>query len=169
MVRSWLKAARSAADRKRITVSIDRVGKRFSVSFGTSQQCLHLAHDAGGKREEIAGGKAVGAAVRVGGDGAHGARRDDVRCGAGHHEALGEPSPLTLFRDADQLVGFERPQMIVDLLTRDAHSGGEGGGGGGFGQFREQAAAHRFERDHRRGRIVNDFDCQHPRNPSSES
>ena len=60
---------------------------------------MHLAHDAGGEGDEIARGKAVGAAARVRRNRAHRSRRDDVGSGGRHQQAFRQPAQLALLGD----------------------------------------------------------------------
>jgi len=61
-VSSWLNAARSVGERKRIAVSIEKVARRLSV-WWPAEQLAHFAHDARGQRDQIARREAIGTAV----------------------------------------------------------------------------------------------------------
>ena len=158
---SLLKAARSAADRNRISVSSDRVARRLSAARDPTEEIADLLDDAGGQGDEIARGEPVGAAVRIDGHGAQRPRRDDVGRRARHQQALRQPSPLPLPGLPHQLMRLERSHVVVDLLPRDPDPRGERRGGGRLGQLGEQPAPDRFQGDDRGGRVVDDSHIIH--------
>ena len=70
------------------------------------------------------GGEAV-ADLCVGDRRLHDCRVDDERSGDGAHDALGAAAPAPLFDELDEARPFERPDVVVDLLTRQAQLVGE--------------------------------------------
>lgn len=75
---SLLNAARSAADRNRISVSSDRIARRFPDLSGAAEKRAYLSDDAGREGDEIAGRQMVRTAIRIGGDRPQRARRNHV-------------------------------------------------------------------------------------------
>jgi len=137
---------------------IDGESRESSARYVSAvEKAFDFADDAGGEGDEVAGGKPVGAALRVGSDRAHGGGRNDVGGGGGDEDAFGEAAPLAFLGNAYKVVSFEGAEVVVDFLAADAEPGGEAGGGGRFCQFREEAAAHRFECDNGGGGIVDDL------------
>ena len=66
-----------------------------------------------------------------------------------------------LLRDADEAVGLERAQVVVDLLAREPEALGERRGRRRLGQLGQQARTHRVEGHHRGGRVVDHLDVDH--------
>jgi hypothetical protein len=62
--------------------------------------------------------QAGGQTVRSGWVGSEWCRRDDVRLGRGDHDSLGEPSARPFLDQADEVVGLEHAEVIIDLLAR---------------------------------------------------
>ena len=124
---SAVKLARSAGDRKRTSVSIESVARRLAGLIGAAHELAHLAHDARGEREEIAGGESIRRCAPGPPRLRRGRRRDDVGGGAGLDDALGEAAPGLLADEVDEAVGLEQAQVVVDALARQADAGGEAG------------------------------------------
>ena len=133
-VGSPAEAARSAADRKPICVSMVSVGRRLPVAPARRARVPTSRTS----RREVARRQVVGVRVRVGRGRLDGRRRHDVRRRRRLQHPLGDASVLALHQAVRLL---ERLQVVVDLLPRDADPGGEPGGGGGLdGQLAEQRA-----------------------------
>ena len=59
---------------------------------------------------------------------------------------------------------FERSQVVVDFLAGNSQACGECRGRGGFDQRRQKLALHGFDRNRRRGRILDDVHVEHAHN-----
>ncbi len=66
----------------------------FSRLFRTMNEVTHLADDACAQGDELARGQPIDFPIRINGDGAQGARRDNVRSGRRHEQPFRQPAPL---------------------------------------------------------------------------
>ena len=130
---------------------------------GTTCEMAHLAHDARGERDQVAGRKPVARAPGVARQRAERGRADQVRPGGGHQPTLGQPAPLALPGDLHETVLFERPEVVVDVLPGESYARRECRRRDRFGHFREQPGPLRVQ-SHRGGaRLFDDRDIEHRR------
>jgi hypothetical protein len=139
-------AARSAGERKRISVSIASVARRLWVSR-PPPEASHLADDASAERNKIAGREMISSTRGFDGKLTKHIRRDDMGGSRRDQQAFSQPAPFPLFDNPHQTMDFESPQMIVHLLARHRHSFGQGRGGGRRRQFCQQFSPDRIESD----------------------
>ena len=104
---SWLNAARSVADRKRTSVSTARVARRLPVSFARRTRSP-TSRTTRAAANEIARGKPIDFPIRINGDRAQGARRNDVGSGRRHEQPFRQPAPLAFLGQPHQPVRFQR-------------------------------------------------------------
>src|SRR5271154_195241 len=107
---------------------------------GAGDQVTDIADKLRGQRQQPAGRETVRGPGRIGGH-----RRPDYPFG---HVPLG-----TLPHQLPQSVTLQRPQVVVDLLPRQADRGGEHGRRSRFGQLSQQTGPRRIQCGLRRGRI----------------
>ena len=121
----------------------------------------HLAHQSAGQRDEVARRQVVGVGVRVGRGRADGRRRHDVRRRRRLQHPLGDAPVPALLGQFHQAVRLERLEVVVDLLAREPHPGGESGGRSGDGQLAEQPGPDRIQRGGGCLRALDDLDVLH--------
>ena len=104
----------------RTSVSTARVARRLPVSRRATNEVAHLADDPCAQGDEIARGQPIDFPIRIRGDRAQGARRDDVGSGRRHEEPFRQPAPLAFLGQPDQSVRLQSVQVVVDLLSGQA-------------------------------------------------
>ena len=144
---------------------VDRQRGQFLARFpSASHQAADFADDARRQGNQIAGRQRARAATRICRDWTKSDWRHDVRGAAGDHDALGESAPKPLLGHLHQAMRFERSQVVVDFLAGNSQACGERRGRGGFDQRRQKLALHGFDRNRRRGRILDDVHVEHAHN-----
>ena len=131
------------------------------LAVGAAGEVADLADHPAREGEQVARGEAVGDPGGVGGRRAEGGRGDQVRRRGRLDHPLGEPAPRTLPDLADQAVGLQRAQVVVDLLAGQADLPGQRRGRAGLGERGQQARAQRVQRRRRGGGFVDDVHVEH--------
>ena len=117
-----------------MAASMDKVASRWFFSRATA----HISRTARAASDQITRGQPVVRAAGVGRDRTQRAGRHDVRRRGGDEEALLEPAPSAFSGFSHELVLFQRSQVVVHLLPRDADPRREGGGRCRLGQLGER-------------------------------
>ena len=120
---------------------------------GPSDQVTDIADQLRGQGQQPAGRQTVGCAGRIGGHGRQRRRRDHVGGRRGPEQPLGYVPLATLLHQLYQPVSLQHPQVVVDLLPRQADGGGEHGRRPRLGQLSQQARSGRLQRGLGGGRI----------------
>jgi len=107
-VSSLLKAARSVAERKRISVSTARVARRLLASFARRTRSPTSRTTPRAQGDEIARGQPIDFAIRINGDRAQSARRNDVGSGRRYEQPFRQPAPLAFLSELHQPVRLQR-------------------------------------------------------------
>ena len=102
-------------------------GELLLGPFGAGEQVADIADELRGQRQQPAGRQAVRRPGRIGRHGRQRRRGDHVGGRHGPEQALGHVPLAALLHQLDQLVPLQRPQVVVDLLPRQAGGGGEHG------------------------------------------
>ena len=121
----------------------------------------HLADDPSAQGDEIARGQPIDFPIRINGDRAQGARRNDVGSSRRHEQPFRQPAPLAFLGQPHQPVLLQRVQMVVDLLPGQADPRGQRRRRGGRDQLGEESTPHGLQGHRRRRRIIDDLDVEH--------
>jgi hypothetical protein len=133
-------------------------GQPLAGPPGPAHGVAHLAHHPGGQGQQVLGRQPVGGGHGVAGGVAQGGGGHEVGAGGGGEQALGQAPPAALLDEADEAVGLEGSQVVVDLLAREVEGGGQGRGRARFGQGGQEPGPGGVEGGHGGGRIGDDLD-----------
>ena len=148
--------------RPEANLGIHRQGRQaFARLLRTTNEVAHLADHPCAQGDEIARGQPIDFPIRINGDRAHGARRNDVGSGRRHEQPFRQPAPLAFLGQPHQPVRLQRVQMVVDLLPSQADPRGQRRRRGGRGQLGEEPTPHGLQGHRRRRRIIDDLDVEH--------
>ena len=148
--------------RPEANLGIHRQGRQaFARLFRTTNKVAHLADDPCAQGDEIARGQPIDFPIRIRGDRAQGARRNDVGSGRRHEQPFRQPAPLAFLGQPHQPVRLQRVQVVVDFLPSQADPRGQRRRRGGRGELGEESTPHGLQRHRRRCRIIDDLDVEH--------
>ncbi len=154
--------SRPVRRRPEANLGIHRQGRQaFARLFRTTNEVSHLADDPCAQGDEIARGQPIDFPIRINGDRAQGARRNDVGSSRRHEQPFRQPAPLAFLGQPHQPVRLQRVQMVVDLLPSQADPRGQRRRRGGRGQLGEESTPHGLQGHRRRRRIIDDLDVEH--------
>ena len=121
---------------------------------GAGDQVTDVADELRRQGQQPAGRQAVRRAGRVGRDRRQRGRRDHVRGRGRLQQPLGHVALAALLHQLHQPVVLQRPQVIVDLLPRQADRRGQHGRRPRLGQLSQQACPGRLQGGRRRRRVI---------------
>ena len=154
--------SRPVRRRPKANLGVHRQGRQaFPRLFRTTNEVAHLADDACAHGDEIARGQPIDFPIRINGDWAQGARRDNVGSGRRHEQPFRQPAPLAFLGQPHQPVRLQRVQVVVDLLPSQANPRGQRRRRRGHGQLGEESTPHGLQGHRRRRRIIDDLDVEH--------
>ncbi len=116
--------------------------KAFVEFFGLAKQLSDLADHSGRQRHEIARGQPIHSSRGIRPDRTKRAGRDNVRGCCRHQPPLRQSAPSLRAVHPDQPVHFQRSQVVVHLLPRQPHAGGQCRRGCRRAKLREEPTAH---------------------------
>ena len=122
----------------------------FARLVRTANEIADLADDACAQGDEIARGQLIDFPIRIRGDRAQGARRNDVGSGRRHEQPFCQPAPLAFLDQLHEPVRFQRVQVVGDFLPGQADPRGQRRCRGGRGQLREESTPHGLQSHCRR-------------------